>query len=270
MKTILLHIYPDTQQDARIQCALDLARVFGSHITCLQVMSFEHFVGADPLGGVYIYGELLTAVREQEQAEKERISARLRDDGASFDWVQVDGDIARTIVSRSPLADVIVLSQPGHEPVGRVQPASVVGNVATQALGPVLVLPSTTQKVDMAGTAMVAWNGSPECAHALRLSLPFLRAAAAVHVVEVADAELGDRQCEAVRYLAAYHIKTELQVEKREDRSTADALLAAAERLDVDYIVMGAYGHSRFLETVLGGVTHELIAACPLPLLLAR
>ena len=270
MKTILLHVYPDGQQDARIQCALDLARIFGSHITCLQVTSLEHFIGADPLGGVYFYGELLAAVREQERAEKDRISTRLRNDGASFDWFQADGDIGRTIIVQSALADVTVLSQPDHGSAARVRPASVIGEVATRALGPILALPSNGKKFDAAGTAMVAWNGSPESAHALRLSLPFLKTATSVHVVEVSDEDLAAEACAAVQYLARYDIAADFVAEQPAGRTTADAVLAAASRLGADYVVMGAYGHARLMETVLGGVTHDLVAGCPLPLLLAH
>lgn len=270
MKTILLHIYPDGQQDARVQCALDLARMFGSHITCLQVMPFEHFVSTDPLGGVYIYDDLLSVLREQEQTEMERITTWLRNDGASFDWLHADGDIGRTIAVQSALADVTVLSRSGHGQVDRARPASVVGLVATRALGPIVALPSTGKKFDAAGKAVIAWNGSAECAHALRLSLPFLKTAASVSVVEVTDDDPDAAQCGAVRYLARYDIRADFVVEKPDGRLTGTALLAAARRLGADYIVMGAYGHSRLMETVLGGVTHDLVAGCPLPLLLAH
>lgn len=270
MKTILLHVYPDGQQDARIQCALDLARIFGGHITCLQVTSLEHFLGADPLGGVYFYGELLAAVREQERAEMERITTWLRNDGASFDWLQADGDIGRTIIVQAALADVTLLSQPDHGGADRVRPASVIGEVATRALGPILALPSTGKKFDAAGTAVVAWNGSPESAHALRLSLPFLKTATSVHVVQVSDEDLASEACAAVRYLARYDIPADFVAERPAGRATGDAVLAAADRLSADYIVMGAYGHARLMETVLGGVTHDLVAGCPLPLLLAH
>lgn len=270
MKTILLHVYPDGQQDARVECALYLARLFDSHITCLQVLPFEQFVGADPLGGVQVYGDVLAVLRAQEQAEMERIAARMRSDGAHFDWLQAEGDIGRTIIVQSSLADVTILSQPGRGGVGRHHSASVVGEVVTRALGPIVALPSTGKRFDPGGTAMVAWNGSIESAHALRLSLPFLRMAASVRVVEVTNDDPAAAECSAVRYLARYDIKAEHVTEKREGHSTGDAILAAAARLDADYIVMGAFGHARLMETILGGVTHNLIAGCPLPLVMAH
>jgi nucleotide-binding universal stress UspA family protein len=53
-------------------------------------------------------------------------------------------------------------------------------------------------------------------------------------------------------------------------RRTSVALLHAVAELDAGYLVMGAYGHSRLRETVLGGVTRELIQSTTVPLLLAH
>lgn len=50
----------------------------------------------------------------------------------------------------------------------------------------------------------------------------------------------------------------------------SDGLLAEAEKIAADLIVAGAYGHSRFREWILGGVTQELLDASPVPLLLAH
>ena len=47
-------------------------------------------------------------------------------------------------------------------------------------------------------------------------------------------------------------------------------MIAASADLKAGYIVLGAYGHSRIRETVLGGVTHDLINSSPVPLLLAH
>ena len=99
-----------------------------------------------------------------------------------------------------------VLSQPNHGSPDRVRPASVIGEVATRALGPILALPSNGKKFDATGTALVAWNGSPESTYALRLSLPFLKTAESVRVVEVSDEDSAAEACAAVRYLARYDI----------------------------------------------------------------
>jgi len=270
MRTILLHVHPDGQQDARVQCALDLARIFGAHITCLQVLSFQQFVGADPLGGVYVFGEVLAALREQQNAEMERISARLRTDGASFDWLQADGDIARTLVIQSSLADLTILSQTDPARGDHIGSPSYIGHVSTKALGPIIALPSTGKRFSPTGTALVAWNGSVECAHALRLSLPFLKSAAAVRVVEVGDVATLATDCAALGYLGRHDVKADFITQKPEGGSTGNAILAAADRLGADFIVMGAFGHARLMETILGGVTYDLTAGCPYPLLLAH
>jgi nucleotide-binding universal stress UspA family protein len=48
------------------------------------------------------------------------------------------------------------------------------------------------------------------------------------------------------------------------------ALLESAVAIDADLIVIGGYGHTRAAELVFGGVTNDLAAACPIPLLLSH
>ena len=50
----------------------------------------------------------------------------------------------------------------------------------------------------------------------------------------------------------------------------AEALLDAVRALGGAYVVMGAYGHSRLQETLLGGTTREMIRSGAIPLLLAH
>jgi nucleotide-binding universal stress UspA family protein len=52
--------------------------------------------------------------------------------------------------------------------------------------------------------------------------------------------------------------------------SVADALIGAAESWAPAYVVMGAYGHSRVREFLLGGVTRDMLMRSPVPLLMAH
>ena len=117
---------------------------------------------------------------------------------------------------------------------------------------------------------MVAWDGSLESSHALRLTLPMLAPAAAVHVVTVTESHTEFPATDACHYLARHGIEAELHEWSREGRSTAAALLAAASNLSASYIVMGAYGHTRLREAVLGGATRDMLQTSPFPLLMAH
>jgi nucleotide-binding universal stress UspA family protein len=104
----------------------------------------------------------------------------------------------------------------------------------------------------------------------MRLAVPLLRRATYVHLVEVADDNPGAPASEAATYLARHGIATEVHDWPAKGRRTSTALLHAVAELDARYLVMGAYGHSRLRETVLGGVTRDLIQSTSVPLLLAH
>jgi nucleotide-binding universal stress UspA family protein len=135
---------------------------------------------------------------------------------------------------------------------------------------PVLMVPHGQRRLDLAGPALVAWNGSSEAAHALRLALPLLKGAGAVHLVEVNDDLTGLPASEAALWLARHGVAADVHEWPAKGRRASVALLHAATELGAAWLVMGAYGHSRLRETVLGGVTRELIASASLPLLMAH
>lgn len=177
---------------------------------------------------------------------------------------------AATIVDRSSLADLIVLSTALREPVPG-DPLPLAGDVAINARTPVLVVPAGTTRFDVTGKAFVAWNGSPEAAHALKASLPMLRLAASVVIATVEEPHSGFLPpLDACEYLSRHGVKAELLAIERGKASTADALLTARDRTGAGYVVMGAYGHSRMREFVLGGVTREMLRGSPVPMFLAH
>ena len=100
--------------------------------------------------------------------------------------------------------------------------------------------------------------------------MPLLEKASAVHVVTVSDDARGYPPTEACHYLARHGIGAQLHSWPLDGGSTADAIRAAAATLGAAYVVMGCYGHSRFREAVLGGVTREMLRESGLPLLIAH
>lgn len=270
MKTILLHVYADEQQDARLDCAIHLAHLCGGHVECLQVTPLNSFIGVDTFGGVYLYNELLASVRQQESDERDRIEARLNEAAVGYDWRPTNGDVASSIVSASLLSDIIVLSQQAPRRDGSVPPLVLVPEVALHARTLICALPPGGRKFDGASRALIAWNSSPEAGHALRAALPILKKALAVDVLEITDGEGEVADSPAVRYLAVHGVTATLHRERYTGRTAAQALLDGAARLDAGYIVMGAYGHSRLRELIMGGATRDLSSGSAWPVLLAH
>ena len=126
------------------------------------------------------------------------------------------------------------------------------------------------QTFDCSGSALVAWNGSYEAAQALRLALPLLHHAPDVQLVTISEAPVETDAEQAIAYLARHGVSARARERAAGKGGVAEALIECAAEMDAAYVVMGAYGHSRVRETILGGVTRDLLHASPLPLLMAH
>ncbi len=269
MKSVLLYANQDAGLESRLQAALDVTRLFEGHLTCLQVTPYDAFIMGDPFGGVYALPTVIDQVQRVAEQQRGEIEARLRGEDVGWDWLRFDGAPAQVIVDRGRLADLVVLSLPGEGRAGEGLQA-IVADVLVHARAPVLAVPQSARGFDGLAAALVAWDGSLEASHALRLTLPMLQRAAAVHVVTVTEGHSEFPATDAARYLARHGIEAELAEWPREGRSTSAALIDAAGTLSAGYAVMGAYGHTRLREAVLGGATRDMLHESPVPLLLAH
>ena len=269
MKSVLLYANGDSGAESRLQAALDMVRLFDGHLICLQATPFDAFIIGDPLGGLYSSSAIMDHLRKTDDEHRLRLEERLRREGVSWDSLHFDGMPAQLIVDRSRLSDLIVLSLP-EEGGTNDGPLSLAADVAIHARTPVLAIPQKSRGLSCLGPVLVAWNGSQEASHALRLTVPMLQRASSVHVVTVGEDTVEFPATCAGLYLSRHGIEAELREWPREGRSTADALLNAASTLGAGYVLMGAYGHSRFREAVLGGATRDMLRNSPVPLLLAH
>lgn len=271
MKSILLHIDHDAALKARLQVALDIARACGGHITCLQAVSYEVFAPGD------FYGSAIAAAMPviKENAEKLRAEteARLANEGVAWDWRFVYGIAPHRLLEASPLADVVIVG-PSDLGEGGRGPSAIAGDLVLHAPVPVLVVPGDAASFDVTAPAMVAWNGSAEAAHALRAAVPLLAASRKVWLVSVAEEKDKPRfdfpALGGAEYLSRHGIACEVVEVPRGEAKIADTLFSAAQMRQCGLMVMGAYGHSRLAEMLLGGVTRQMLTEPQIPILLAH
>ena len=268
MKTVLLYANPDAGLESRLQAALGLVRAFEGHLVCLQVTPYDAFIMGDPFGGIYALPTVIEQVQRAANEHQGLVERRLSDEGVSWEWLRFDGAPGPLIVDCGRLADLIVLTLPGAAPPEGAQ--EIAADVLVHARSPVLAVPPAGPGLEGEGAIMVAWDGSLESSHALRLNLPMLKRAAAVYVVTVTGGHVEFAADDAVAYLARHGIETEPHDWPASGRTVAAALLDAAASLSAVAIVMGAYGHTRLREAVLGGATRDMLQSSRLPLLMAH
>lgn len=267
MKTLLLFANDDDGFAARLEAAIDLTRLYEGHLTCIQVTPYDAFIFGDPFGGVYALPTVVEEIQRTEESHRGRVEERLAREGISWDWLQYDGQPAQLIVDRSRLADLVVLSLAPRDGRTRSTPLSVTADVTVHARSPILAVPHAAKVTDWLGPAVVAWNGSVEASHALRFSLPMLKTASAVHIVTICDDDTEFPSTDASQYLARHGISSQLHEWPRQGRPVPDAIRDAARTLEVSYVVMGAYGHSRIREAILGGTTRSMLDSSEVPVL---
>lgn len=268
MKSILLHVYDDTGLEGRMQAAFDLARAFEGHITCLHSTPFEDYLQNDPLMATRFPVEVSRKMQRLREELKARIEERLRIEGVSWDWIHLDDLPGSNLARFSILSDVVIVSQAGPA-MFKDDPRPLAAAVATHGRAPVLAVPESLRQLNVAAPILIAWNGSPEAAAAMRSSLPLLKLATGVQLLEVEEKIAAYPRDLAARYLSRHGVEVEI-VQLRPVDGVAHTIERAAGELGAGMIVMGAYGHSRLREFLVGGVTRHLLRECGLPLLLAH
>jgi nucleotide-binding universal stress UspA family protein len=266
MKNVLLLVHDDKGQEARIQAALDVTRAIDGHLTCLDVVMLPR-VYADPFAGSAV-AALLEVETTREDANCHALSARLASEDVAWDLRQVTDEFAPGITDAAQAADIIVLnSRVDGDP--SQDPHRLVGDVVVRTGRPVLAVPDTSRGVDLAGTVLIAWDGSDQAGESLRAALPLLQRAEEVILFEAGRSNRTYPAAEAAQYLARHGLRCRTLSSAVED-SIAGAIRRAARDTGAGYVVMGAYGHSRTRETLFGGVTREMLETSDLPLFLVH
>ncbi|MCB5425883.1 universal stress protein [Altererythrobacter sp. CC-YST694] len=272
MKSILVQINRDSGLEARFQAALDITRNFGGHLSCLQVTQVEAFAALDPYGVGHMLSETISIVRDAEQAERNVIETRLAQEDISWDWINESGDPARMVANHSWLNDLVVVSTPPEEWLPRLDAPPTAAEVLVRSRAPVLVVPEEKRGIDCTAPIAIAWNGSPESCAAIKGAIPLLKQAGSVYLINATqpDSDYDLPPTQAATYLSRHGISSELVELNPGMAPITDSVLEAADMRKAGMLVMGAYGHSRLRENILGGVTRGMLQKAKLPLLLAH
>lgn len=268
MKTVLLLAHDDPGQTARLQCALDLTRAIQGHLHCLDVTRFPVF-GRDYVTTI---GDMNAFLDEQdrESANSARLKGSLAQEGVSWTFSEVTGDPADQLVDQAALADVIVVST-RLESSTHLDMVSIASEAALRSRSLVLAVPPSVGRLALDRPALIAWDGSPPAVAALRAAVPLLTQLPSIILFAVDEDRSGPTAAEAAIYLSRHGITAEFVTRKSDGVMTPDILIrSVCSSQDIGLCVMGAYGHSKMLEGLFGGVTRRMLARTECPLLLAH
>jgi len=139
---------------------------------------------------------------------------------------------------------------------------------------PVLVVPNG-HKPRAIGHLAIGWNATRESTHALRAATAFAEPGAKIDVLVLdgkpsAKGHGSEPGADIARHLSRHGFAATVVPAYAADLSDADALVKAARERGAALLSLGAYGHSRLREMILGGVTRDLLVGAPIPLLFSH
>jgi nucleotide-binding universal stress UspA family protein len=262
-RSLLVHVQPEASAQPRLTVAADLARQFDATLLGVGAETVPPTaVVGDPYG--LMGGAWIVAMREQMQTglKQAREAFQLGAEGLSSEWIELEAIPAPAMAQISRGADLIVA---GGSPLDFTDKSRWCDPAELILLSgrPVLVVPPGGGRLN-AGCILVAWKDTREARRALADSLPFLRNATDVMVMEVCDEQLGEaeyRTFSVVEHLKRHGVQARAKAVMASPAGAAEDLDSAAEAMGADLIVAGGYGHSRLNEWVFGGVTRQLLRA---------
>ena len=276
-KTILVVCDSAPTNDKRIETAAELARSTGAHLVGLFLRSNVVLPAYLEAG---ISPDLITLQekRGKDLSAKGKIAfeAICNRVGISGEWREAQGDVYDLAAMNARYADLTIIGQYDNKLADPDIIPDLPETLALRAGGPVLILPHIGVRGPLlGGHAMVGWNAGREASRAVNDALPLLQAAKQVTVLAVnprpgARGHGEDPGADIALFLARHGVKvTASHTVARED-DPAEVLLSRMADLNIDLLVMGAYGHSRLRELVIGGVTKKILSSMTAPVLMSH
>ncbi len=253
--------------------ALSLARQVDAFVTGASVTAAEPF---EPLYYSEARYDLIEAAQndaiELARAVVEAFEERAKAAGLNADIRTISGghETERKLLALCRTYDLIVLEQ--TDPDAKKPADTYLEPILLRSGRPALIVPYFYGKAPSFETITIAWDGSATCARALADAIPLLQRASSVSVVSVLRDQPNDRDeigARLVQHLARHGVDADF----RSLPSTipvAETLLSHIADAGSDLLVMGAYGHSKFREAILGGASRGILGSMTVPVFMSH
>lgn len=271
IRDLIVYVDESAGDDSLIDIATGLARRDAAQLTGIfPVPPMRLPLGYDPIMFEPLWQQWrdeadLAAARCHQRYETRTAAA-----GIQGGWlVATGGPDAAMLHARYVDLAVVARAKP-ETPDGTTVTAA---DLAIDSGRPVLMVPPGGPAT-VGRNAVVAWKPTREAVRAVNDALALLEPGAKVTVLVVDPGDAPDHGeepgADIAAHLARHRMEVTVEVASSGRLDPGATLLRRAAELGADLLVMGAYGHSRLRERVLGGVTRDILRTAPLPVLLAH
>lgn len=262
-----------------VAAALALSAREDAHLVLLEVVNLP-LPAPSPWGLLpdLAMNDIYNGLRAKAQTDAAAWRERLAREAISFEVRVVESAFAEppaTAALQARHCDLTVMTAA----TGDGNAASVIHDYFTALLmesgRPLLLVPPGFTTHRAARRAVVAWRPTSDATRALHDALPLLRQAQSVDVVQV-DPSAGDGidgpppDAAIATHLARHGVDVRMVALARHGQTVAEALITHVTLSGADLLVAGGYGHSRFRQWLLGGVTRDLLRSVPVPVLFSH
>lgn len=276
-KTLLTIVRSEDEAAAQIAAAAALARVHDAHldILCLGIDEVQlgyYFAGADAV----LQQTSIALAREKAEALLAAAETHVKAEGVRYalrGMVSQYGVLNDVVGQAARFSDLVVMPRPYGKDAS-LEKEAILEAALFAGGAPVLVLPDAGLPAGFPSKAVIGWNESTQALVAVRSALPFLQQAGQAEVTIIDPPKHGAEQVDPGERLSTlldrHGVKVEIAILARAVPKVSDVIIQHLVDTSADLLVMGAYGHSRFREALIGGATRDLLESCPVPLLMAH
>ena len=280
IKDVSVLLDGSSEDELRLRHAEVIATGSGAHLTGLFLNPLAELAAVMPIDGggaaAQLVADLDEGVRRQGDVVRQRLSERFSRLSVPSEIRRIDappGELVDRAVSEARWSDLFVTSRPYDNGLSKWK--QLFEALLFESGRGIYVVPPGRQPADVIRRILVAWRDTRETARAVAEATPLIEKAPRTAVVLV-NPEMGTADAkrepgmDIARHLNRHGTAVEIVMLESETKVVSDVLLEQAGRMSADLIVMGAYGHSRAREWVLGGTTVEMLDKSEFPILLAH
>ncbi|MBX2879997.1 MAG: universal stress protein [Granulosicoccus sp.] len=272
---ILVNVDSSEQSVETLRVGIEISRQFDARLSAIypiQPLAQLPYVGAS--ADVVVLNDLMEDQTNRMELTREKLVHQADDKLVKLHWHSPTGSPSRLTASSARLNDLLVVSQ-GDPSRYQGTVRGLNGSVLLDTGRPTLVVPYIGCRAFPFNNILVAWDGSRTATRAINDSLPFLRLAESVEVTTVHEhTKQETRNCNNNEDICEHLLRHGVGVKSSRLESTdvdiGNTLLNHVADSGANLLVIGAYGHSRAREFLLGGVTRCMLRSMTVPVLMSH
>ena len=274
---LALTTYPEPTAVSALDDAVAVSAALGARISAIACEVTFHMPGS-PLGKTFLDIPAMAAGESKKSSDNAEKLLAAFEDSAQRSGVFQERIVQQCLMSEAPgvlvdcarLRDLTIVPVLERDHIGSWYAEAIIFGSGL----PTMILPEARKRPDFALNAViVAWDFCRPAARAVADALPLLEKAKRVFVLTVTNEKAIDTKrsgAELAKHLARHGVEVTLDVVDAGGRSIGEAIESHVTSRNGDLLVMGAYGHSRLREFILGGATKSMLARPPVPIFISH